>query len=41
MKGTYRAIEISKPGVFTEVSRPLQDPAERAHSGRYSAAALF
>jgi propanol-preferring alcohol dehydrogenase len=26
MKGTYKAIEISKPGVFTEVSRPLQDP---------------
>jgi propanol-preferring alcohol dehydrogenase len=26
MNGTYRAIEISKPGVFTEVSRPLQDP---------------
>src|ERR1700751_730792 len=26
MSGTYRAIEISKPGVFTEVSRPLQDP---------------
>jgi alcohol dehydrogenase, propanol-preferring len=27
MKGTYRAIEISKPGVFTKVSRPLQDPS--------------
>jgi alcohol dehydrogenase, propanol-preferring len=26
MKGTYRAIEVTKPGVFTEVSRPLQDP---------------
>jgi propanol-preferring alcohol dehydrogenase len=26
MKDTYRAIEISKPGTFTEVSRPLQDP---------------
>jgi alcohol dehydrogenase, propanol-preferring len=26
MSATYRAIEISKPGVFTEVSRPLQDP---------------
>src|SRR6201984_3684574 len=27
MKSTYRAIEISKPGGFTEVSRPLQDPS--------------
>ena len=26
MNATYRAIEISKPGVFTEVSRPLQEP---------------
>src|SRR5580704_261072 len=26
MNETYRAIEISKPGVFTEVSRPLRDP---------------
>src|ERR1700747_538499 len=26
MKSTFRAIEISKPGVFTEVTRPLQDP---------------
>jgi D-arabinose 1-dehydrogenase-like Zn-dependent alcohol dehydrogenase len=26
MNGTYRAIKISKPGAFTEVSRPLQDP---------------
>jgi alcohol dehydrogenase, propanol-preferring len=26
MNATYRAIEISKPGVFTEVSRPLQNP---------------
>ena len=26
MKGTYKAIEISKLGVFTQVSRPLQDP---------------
>jgi alcohol dehydrogenase, propanol-preferring len=26
MNRMYRAIEISKPGVFTEVSRPLQDP---------------
>jgi alcohol dehydrogenase, propanol-preferring len=26
MMGTYRAIEVTKPGVFTEVSRPLQDP---------------
>ena len=26
MKGTYRAIEVTKPGVFNEVSRPLQDP---------------
>src|ERR1700746_2914879 len=26
MNRTYRAIEITKPGVFTEVSRPLQDP---------------
>ena len=26
MNETYKAIEISKPGVFTEVSRPLQDP---------------
>src|ERR1700741_1614124 len=26
MSATYRAIEISKPGVFTEVSRPLQEP---------------
>jgi alcohol dehydrogenase, propanol-preferring len=26
MSGTYRAIEISKPGIFTEVSRPLQEP---------------
>ena len=26
MNRTYRAIEISKPGVFTEVKRPLQDP---------------
>jgi hypothetical protein len=26
MKRTYRAIEVTKPGVFTEVSRPLQDP---------------
>jgi D-arabinose 1-dehydrogenase-like Zn-dependent alcohol dehydrogenase len=26
MKGTYGAIEVTKPGVFTEVSRPLQDP---------------
>jgi hypothetical protein len=26
MNGTYRAIEVSKPGIFTEVSRPLQDP---------------
>jgi propanol-preferring alcohol dehydrogenase len=26
MSGTYRAIEINKPGIFTEVSRPLQDP---------------
>jgi propanol-preferring alcohol dehydrogenase len=26
MKDTYRAIEISKPGTFTEVRRPLQDP---------------
>ena len=26
MSATYRAIEISNPGVFTEVSRPLQEP---------------
>ena len=26
MNGTYRAIEISKPGAFAEVSRPLEDP---------------
>src|SRR5437667_11384208 len=26
MSATYRAIEISKPGVFTEVSRPLKEP---------------
>src|ERR1700758_4142967 len=26
MSATYRAIEVSKPGVFTEVSRPLQEP---------------
>ena len=26
MNSTYRAIEISKPGVFNEVSRPLRDP---------------
>src|SRR6267154_1312155 len=26
MSATYRAIEISKPGVFTEVRRPLQEP---------------
>jgi propanol-preferring alcohol dehydrogenase len=26
MNATYRAIEITKPGVFTEVSRPLQEP---------------
>src|ERR1700731_2499674 len=26
MNATYRAIEISKPGVFAEVSRPLQNP---------------
>src|SRR5260370_24383850 len=26
MSVTDRAIEISKPGVFTEVSRPLQEP---------------
>src|SRR5713226_8766160 len=26
MNATYRAIEISEPGVFTEVSRPLQEP---------------
>jgi len=26
MSATYRAIQISKPGVFTEVSRPLQNP---------------
>ncbi|MGC2272307.1 MAG: alcohol dehydrogenase catalytic domain-containing protein, partial [Candidatus Sulfotelmatobacter sp.] len=27
MTETYRAIEISKPGVFTEVRRPLQNPS--------------
>src|SRR5438445_12100390 len=26
MSAKYRAIEVSKPGVFTEVTRPLQDP---------------
>src|SRR6202047_1098155 len=26
MNATYRAIEISKPGIFTEVDRPLQEP---------------
>ena len=26
MNRTYKAIEISKPGIFTEVNRPLQDP---------------
>ena len=26
MNRTYKAVEISKPGVFTEVSRPLQEP---------------
>src|SRR6201982_1267706 len=26
MSATYSAIEISNPGVFTEVSRPLQEP---------------
>ena len=26
MSAKYRAIEVSKPGVFTEVNRPLQDP---------------
>jgi alcohol dehydrogenase, propanol-preferring len=26
MNETYRAIEITKPGVFTEVDRRLQDP---------------
>src|SRR6201984_3613813 len=26
MNATYRAIEISKPGFFAEVSRPLQNP---------------
>src|ERR1700756_4121151 len=27
MTETYRAVEISKPGVFTQVRRPLQDPS--------------
>src|SRR5216684_2965945 len=26
MNGTYKAIEVSKPGIFTEVNKPLQDP---------------
>src|SRR5882724_6325920 len=26
MNGTYKAIEVSKPGIFTEVNRPLQEP---------------
>src|SRR5580704_192180 len=26
MKGTYKAIEVSKSGEFTEVNRPLQEP---------------
>jgi propanol-preferring alcohol dehydrogenase len=26
MNGTYKAIEVTKPGVFTEVERPLREP---------------
>jgi propanol-preferring alcohol dehydrogenase len=26
MNGTYKVIEVSKPGIFTEVNRPLREP---------------
>jgi D-arabinose 1-dehydrogenase-like Zn-dependent alcohol dehydrogenase len=26
MNGMYKAIEVSKPGIFTEINKPLQDP---------------